>query len=134
MHFVSVNRLEPCINLESARRSPCLIERLDAIAGAEVRMRVVVESTPAKSARVLLVRCQLIVNARVPHRVFSDALDVIIPFSRVHVADEFSVEIEFAIGRSERNLKVVHGIPVFQLLGIVLVTFILVVRINPATF
>src|SRR5688572_12978179 len=85
-------------------------------------MGVVVERAPAKPTRILPVGCQLIVNASVTHRMLSDALYVVVPFSWIHVPDELSVEIEGAIGRPERDLKVVHSIDVFQLLRIVSIT------------
>ena len=46
-------------------------------------------------------------NPRVPHRVFGDALDVVVPFSRIHVPDKLGVEVALSIGGPERDLKFV---------------------------
>src|SRR5688572_32038809 len=63
----------------------------NAIARTEIRMRVVVESAPAKAAGVSLIRGQLIMDPSVTHRMFRDPLDVIIPFRWIHVPDELGV-------------------------------------------
>jgi hypothetical protein len=49
----------------------------DAVAGAEVRVGVVVEGAPADAAGVLRIGGQLVVNARMAQRVFAQPLDVV---------------------------------------------------------
>ena len=77
-------------------------------------MRVVIESTPAESARVFVVRRKLVMHACVPVRVLAQALDVVIAFGRIHVAVEFGVEIKRMIWRTQGKTKIVHGENIFE--------------------
>src|SRR5580704_7133289 len=65
----------------------------DAIAGAKVRMRVVVEGAPADAARILRVRRKLIVHARVANRVLAQPLQAVDGLGRIRMSDELRVEI-----------------------------------------
>src|SRR5687768_18004643 len=77
-------------------------------------MSVVVEGTPPEAAGVSPIGCQLIVHASMPHRMFSDSLDVIITFCWIHVPDELGVQVQRTIGWPQRNLKIVHRVNIFQ--------------------
>ena len=50
----------------------------NTITGTEVRVGVVVESAPANATRIDFIGSQLIVNARVAHRVFRNPLDIVV--------------------------------------------------------
>ena len=91
----------------------------DVIAGAEIRVRVVVESAPADAARITIVGGQLIVHAGVPQGVLHHALHVVEALGGEHVAVEFGVQIQRMVRRPQREAEIVHGEHVFEQLRIV---------------
>jgi len=91
----------------------------DAVAGSEVVVRVVVEGAPSDAARVLRIRRDLVVNARMAQRVLAQPLDVVGGLCRESVADEFGVEITRMVRWSKRESEIVHREDIFEKLGIV---------------
>ena len=77
----------------------------DAIAGAKITVRVVVESAPADAAGILRIGRQLVVDAGVAQRVFGKALHLVDGLGRIGVADEFGVQIARMIGRLQRESR-----------------------------
>ncbi len=90
----------------------------DAVAGAEVGMRVVVEGAPADAAGVLRIGGELVVNARVAKGVLALALIVVGGLGGEGVADELGVEIAGMIRRFQGKSEVVHGEDIFEKLGL----------------
>ena len=94
----------------------------NAVARSEVAMRVVIECAPANAAGVLRIGGELVVNARVPQRVLSQALHLVNCFGRVGMPNEFRVQIPRMVRRFQGETKVVHGKHIFQKLGFLEIT------------
>src|SRR5882757_3671584 len=65
----------------------------DAIAGTEVRVRVVVEGAPADAAGVLRIGCQRVVHARVPDGVLTQSFHAVEGFAWIRMPDELGIEV-----------------------------------------
>ena len=89
----------------------------DAVAGAEVAVSVVVKGAPADASRVLRIGSELIVDARVAHGVFGEALDLVDGLGGIRVTNEFSVEVARVVGRLQGETEIVHGENVFEEFG-----------------
>ena len=77
----------------------------DAVAGAEVGVRVVVEGAPADAARVLRIGGKLIVDARMAQRVLALPLVVVGGLGGIGVADELRVEIARMVRRLSAEIR-----------------------------
>src|ERR1700756_5280052 len=90
----------------------------DSVARAEISVRVVVEGAPADAARILWIRRQLVMDARVAQGVFREAFDLIDGFRGIGVPDELGVQVARMIGRLQREAEIVHGENIFQKFGL----------------
>src|ERR1700744_6481487 len=77
-------------------------------------MRVVIERTPADTARILWIRRQLIVDSCITQRVLALPFVVIGCFCREGMTYELRVEIARMIRLLEGKSEVVHGEDIFK--------------------
>src|ERR1700733_14968388 len=89
----------------------------DAVARTKIRMRVVIERAPSDPARILWVRCQLIMDSGMPQGVFPLPLIIVSRLGRKRMTDELCIQIERMVRLLQRKAKVVHGENVLQKLG-----------------
>src|SRR5208337_1132407 len=95
----------------------------DAVAAAEIAVRVVVESAPGDAAGILRIGGELIVDTRVANSMLRQALLVVDGFSRIGVADELGIQITGMVGRLQWPAEIVHGEHVFQEFGLLEITY-----------
>src|SRR5438874_6544903 len=89
----------------------------DAVARTEISVRVVVKGAPANPAGILLIRRQLIVNARMAQGVFGETLNIVDGLCWVGVAYKLRVQVPRMVGRLQREPEVIHRKHVFEEFG-----------------
>src|SRR5258707_1203294 len=101
LRWIALRLVESCRGLGLAKDVGNTVIA-DAVARAEVGMRVVVERAPADPARILRIGCQLIVDPRMTQGVLALPFVVIGCLRREGMAHEFRVEIARMVRLLER--------------------------------